>query len=95
MAAQKKLKTKNLIMLFQELQFRGDEIDRQRVAIECVSGGVGVAAGRAGGPAVLTERGGDLAAEIRESGTRPRVIEIAELFPEDFFKEKYLLFVTR
>lgn len=38
-------------------------------------------------------KGGDLAKEIQESGTRPRVIEISELFPEDFFKEKFLLFV--
>jgi 16S rRNA (guanine527-N7)-methyltransferase len=40
-------------------------------------------------------KGGDLAAEIHESGTRPRIIEIAELFREDFFKEKYLLFVPK
>lgn len=38
-------------------------------------------------------KGGDLAGEIAESNCRPRVIEIAELFPEDYFKEKYLLFV--
>jgi len=38
-------------------------------------------------------KGGDLAAEIHESGTRPRIMEIADIFPEEFFKEKYLLFV--
>ncbi len=38
-------------------------------------------------------KGGDLAAEIHESGTRPRIMEIADIFKEDFFKEKYLLFV--
>ena len=36
-------------------------------------------------------KGGDLAAEISESGTRPRLIEIYDLFPQDYFKEKYLL----
>jgi len=40
-------------------------------------------------------KGGDLAAEIAESGTRPRVVEVHELFPEDYFREKYLLYVHR
>lgn len=40
-------------------------------------------------------KGGDLAKEIQESDTRPRVIEISELFMDDFFKEKYMLFVSR
>lgn len=40
-------------------------------------------------------KGGDLAREIQESGTRPRIIEIYDLFKEAFFKEKYLLFVPR
>jgi 16S rRNA (guanine527-N7)-methyltransferase len=40
-------------------------------------------------------KGGDLAAEIQESGTRPRVVEISELFAEEFFKEKFILYVTR
>jgi len=38
-------------------------------------------------------KGGDLAAEISESGTRPRIMEIHELFPLDEFREKYLLHV--
>jgi len=38
-------------------------------------------------------KGGDLAAEIAESGTRPRLIEIYDIFPIDYFKEKYLLHV--
>jgi len=38
-------------------------------------------------------KGGDLAQEISESGTRPRIMEIAEIFPEDFFREKYVLYV--
>jgi 16S rRNA (guanine527-N7)-methyltransferase len=40
-------------------------------------------------------KGGDIAAEVQESGTRPRVIEIFELFPEDHFREKYIVFVAK
>jgi 16S rRNA (guanine527-N7)-methyltransferase len=40
-------------------------------------------------------KGGDLAKEIQESGTRPRIIEISELFSEEFFKEKYILFISK
>jgi 16S rRNA (guanine527-N7)-methyltransferase len=39
-------------------------------------------------------KGGDLAAEISDSGTRPRIMEIHELFPLDEFREKYLLQVA-
>lgn len=46
-------------------------------------------------PGLICLKGGDLAAEIQESGTRPRIIEIRDIFPEDFFKEKYLLHVSR
>lgn len=38
-------------------------------------------------------KGGDLAKEIAESGTRPHVYEIEQIFKEDFFKEKYILHV--
>lgn len=44
-------------------------------------------------PGLICLKGGDLAAEIHDSGTKPRIMEIADIFPEDFFKEKYLLFV--
>lgn len=40
-------------------------------------------------------KGGDLAAEIQGSGTRPRLIKIEELFIEDFFRDKYILYVSR
>lgn len=40
-------------------------------------------------------KGGDLANEISESGKRPRVIDIYQLFPEEFFKEKYILHIPR
>jgi 16S rRNA (guanine527-N7)-methyltransferase len=39
-------------------------------------------------------KGGDLGNEISESGCKPRVWEIEKLFPQDFFKEKYLLYVN-
>jgi 16S rRNA (guanine527-N7)-methyltransferase len=40
-------------------------------------------------------KGGDLGQEISESGTRPRSVEISTLFKEDYFKEKYILYVTK
>lgn len=46
-------------------------------------------------PGLICLKGGDLASEIQESGTRPRVMEVYELFPEDFFKHKYLLYVPK
>jgi 16S rRNA (guanine527-N7)-methyltransferase len=36
-------------------------------------------------------KGGDLAAEISESVTRPHVHDIYDLFPEESFREKYIL----
>lgn len=46
-------------------------------------------------PGLICLKGGDLANEIQESGTRPRVMEIASIFPEWYFKEKYLLYISR
>lgn len=37
-------------------------------------------------------KGGDLSAEIAESNARPLSIEIHELFAEEYFREKYILF---
>jgi len=39
-------------------------------------------------------KGGDLAQEISDSGTKPKSVEITSLFDEEFFKEKYLLYVS-
>jgi 16S rRNA (guanine527-N7)-methyltransferase len=39
-------------------------------------------------------KGGDLTQEIYESGLRPRIIAIEEIFEEESFKEKYLLQVS-
>ncbi len=36
-------------------------------------------------------KGGDLALEISESGTRPRIHEISYIFPEESFREKYIV----
>ena len=46
-------------------------------------------------PGLICLKGGDLAKEISESGTRPHIMEIFEIFPEEFFKEKYILYVPR
>jgi 16S rRNA (guanine527-N7)-methyltransferase len=46
-------------------------------------------------PGLICLKGGDLAMEIQESGTKPRVMEISDLFAEAFFNEKYLLYVPR
>ena len=53
-----------------------------------------------GGPNMLKSglismKGGDLAAEISASGCRPGQIHIYELFPEEYFKEKYILYIPR
>ena len=38
-------------------------------------------------------KGGDLHQEIAESGCRPSLIEVYELFPESYFREKFLVHV--
>jgi len=38
-------------------------------------------------------KGGDLTNEIFESGCKPKIWEIEKIFNEEYFKEKYLLFV--
>ncbi|HXL58877.1 MAG TPA: 16S rRNA (guanine(527)-N(7))-methyltransferase RsmG [Chitinophagaceae bacterium] len=43
---------------------------------------------------LISLKGGDLAQEIYESGLRPRMIAIEEIFEEESFKEKYLLHVS-
>lgn len=40
-------------------------------------------------------KGGELAEEISESRLRPRMISIEEIFPEEFFREKFLLHVAK
>lgn len=38
-------------------------------------------------------KGGDLSTEIADSGCRPRIMEIKEIFNEPAFEEKYILYV--
>lgn len=47
-----------------------------------------------GGPTgLICLKGGDLAAEISESGVRPKMVPVYKLFPQDFFQEKYVIAV--
>ena len=46
-------------------------------------------------PGLICLKGGDLALEIQESKTRPRLMEINEIFEEEFFRDKYILFLSR
>jgi len=46
-------------------------------------------------PGLICLKGGDLGQEISESGTKPRIMEISEIFPEDYFEEKYILYVAK
>lgn len=39
-------------------------------------------------------KGGNLTKEIHESGHKPRVWEISQIFKEEFFKEKYILSIS-
>ncbi|RYY60020.1 MAG: 16S rRNA (guanine(527)-N(7))-methyltransferase RsmG [Chitinophagaceae bacterium] len=47
------------------------------------------------GGGLVCLKGGDLAVEIQESGTRPRLMDIHEIFPEPFFEGKHLVYVPR
>ena len=38
-------------------------------------------------------KGGDLAQEIFESGLRPNIVDLYQLFPEEFFQNKFLLHI--
>ncbi|MBO9635544.1 MAG: 16S rRNA (guanine(527)-N(7))-methyltransferase RsmG [Chitinophagaceae bacterium] len=44
-------------------------------------------------PGLICLKGGDLTVEIAESGCKPRIMEVHEIFREEYFKEKYLLYV--
>ena len=44
------------------------------------------------GNGLICLKGGDLAQEIFESGLRPKQISIEEIFHEEYFKEKYLIY---
>lgn len=40
-------------------------------------------------------KGGDLHQEIYESNTRPKMMSVYDIFKEEFFKEKYILYVKK
>jgi 16S rRNA (guanine527-N7)-methyltransferase len=40
-------------------------------------------------------KGGELGKEISESGLKPRMLEVYDLFPLDYYREKYLLYVHK
>lgn len=46
-------------------------------------------------PGLICLKGGDLNTEVQESGTRPRVMPLSEIFSEPFFQEKFLVYVSR
>ena len=46
-------------------------------------------------PGLICLKGGDLTQEIADSGTKPQVMEISEIFSEEYFISKYILFVSR
>lgn len=46
-------------------------------------------------PGLVCLKGGDLALEIQESGTRPRLMEIKDIFELDFFREKYVVYIQK
>jgi 16S rRNA (guanine527-N7)-methyltransferase len=50
---------------------------------------------KAHNPGLICLKGGDLVAEIQESGTHPRLMEIKDIFPEELFADKYILYVSR
>lgn len=56
-----------------------------------------VPAGAAGGkyPGLICLKGGDLHQEISESECRPRLTDIYKLFPEEYFKEKFVVVVNK
>jgi 16S rRNA (guanine527-N7)-methyltransferase len=46
-------------------------------------------------PGLICLKGGDLAQEISETNTRPGMIEIFDVFAEEYFKEKYILYIPK
>ena len=40
-------------------------------------------------------KGGDLALEVQESNTRPKIMDISSIFEEEFFKGKYQVYVSK
>lgn len=47
------------------------------------------------GNGLICLKGGDLGQEFAESGLKPRLLPVKKLFEEDFFEEKYVVYVPR
>ncbi len=46
-------------------------------------------------PGLICLKGGDLAEEVQQSGLRPYITDIHDIFPLEYFQEKYILYVPR
>ena len=46
-------------------------------------------------PGLICLKGGDLALEVQESNTRPKIMDISSIFDEEFFKGKYQVYVSK
>jgi 16S rRNA (guanine527-N7)-methyltransferase len=44
---------------------------------------------------LLCLKGGDLTQEIQESGVRPRLMRVHDIFNEEFFMDKYIVYIPR
>jgi len=47
------------------------------------------------GNGLICLKGGDLAKEFAESGVKPRVLPVSDLFEEETFKDKYIVYVPK
>ena len=47
------------------------------------------------GPGLICLKGGDLAVEIQESLTRPRLMSVTDLFEEESFADKFILYIPK
>jgi len=46
-------------------------------------------------PGLICLKGGDLSNEMSESGTKPLITNITDVFPEPFFSDKHMLYVRK
>jgi 16S rRNA (guanine527-N7)-methyltransferase len=68
---------------------------RKKPAVSNNSSGTDSVPGEHLAPGLLCLKGGDLKSEIIESGTRPRITEVFDIFPLPAFKEKFVLYVHK
>ena len=46
-------------------------------------------------PGLISLKGGDLTLEIQESNTRPKLMNIFSIYHEEYFKEKYIVYISK